>query len=213
MKLKIKIAKLKDAKFIYSLRNDNISRKNSINQKKIKYGDHLLWLKKKLSTQKGKIFIIYGGITKKNIAYVRFDKSDFFTRVSIAIHKKFRGKGLSYNVLSSAEQQINEDSLLLADVNKKNLTSCKLFKKLNYIVIKKEKKFIKFAKIVHKNYKKEIFQQTINKIQETRKKNNVNWMDILRIAFSSSPKQTSKIFKKISICDGKINNLSKVLSK
>ena len=57
------------------------------------------------------------------------------------------------------------------------------------------------------------YNNLINKIQNTRKKNNVNWMDILRIAFTNSPKATSIIFKRITSCDNEINNLSKKLSK
>ena len=40
-----------------------------------------------------------------------------------------------------------------------------------------------------KNYKK-----IISQIESVRKKNNKNWMDILRIAFENNPKGTSKIF-------------------
>ena len=107
MNFKIKIAKLSDARFIYNLRNDNISRKYSINRKKIKYGDHLIWLKNKLKKKGDKVFIIYNGNIKKTIGYVRFDKFDFYLRVSIAIQKKFRGKGFSYDVQASLQSQYN----------------------------------------------------------------------------------------------------------
>ena len=51
----------------------------------------------------------------------------------------------------------------------------------------------------------------INQIQEIRKKNNVNWMDILRIAFESSPHKTKKVFKNIFKDDKSINAISKKL--
>ena len=51
----------------------------------------------------------------------------------------------------------------------------------------------------------------IKKIENIRKKNNVNWMNILRIAFSHSPKDTSSVFSQIFNSDKKINYLSKKL--
>ena len=50
----------------------------------------------------------------------------------------------------------------------------------------------------------------ISKIESTRSKNNINWMDILRIAMKHSPKETQKALKKINNQDQKI---SKLLSK
>jgi hypothetical protein len=41
--------------------------------------------------------------------------------------------------------------------------------------------------------KKINFNKVIDQIQNVRKKNNQNWMDILRLAFESNPKKASKI--------------------
>ena len=53
----------------------------------------------------------------------------------------------------------------------------------------------------------------INKIEKIRSKNNVNWMNILRLAFQLDPKAASKIMKKINYDDKKISNLLNKLSK
>lgn len=53
----------------------------------------------------------------------------------------------------------------------------------------------------------------INQIENIRKKNNKNWMDILRIAIDKSPKETSKIMGNIYRDDNKISKLVKKLSK
>ena len=45
--------------------------------------------------------------------------------------------------------------------------------------------------------KKKNYKKIINKIENTRKKNNKNWMDILRLAFKSSPVEASKILSQI----------------
>ena len=57
-----------------------------------------------------------------------------------------------------------------------------------------------------KNYKK-----IIGKIENTRKKNNKNWMDILRLAFESSPAEASKILSQIYKEDKNISVLAKKL--
>lgn len=50
----------------------------------------------------------------------------------------------------------------------------------------------------------------INKIEKLRKKNNVNWMDILRIAMKHAPEETKKLLSKINEFD---KNISKELKK
>jgi hypothetical protein len=51
----------------------------------------------------------------------------------------------------------------------------------------------------------------INQIEKTRSKNNVNWMNILRIAIKNSPEETIKTMEKINSSDNKISNLFKKL--
>ena len=52
-----------------------------------------------------------------------------------------------------------------------------------------------------------------NQIENTRKKNNSNWMELLRIAYKSNPNETSKILKKILSKDEKLIKLARVLTK
>ena len=56
-------------------------------------------------------------------------------------------------------------------------------------------------------------QKIIDKIEKIRSKNNVNWMDILRLAFKHDPKNASKIIKKIHTDDKRISSLVKKLGK
>ena len=53
----------------------------------------------------------------------------------------------------------------------------------------------------------------IKRIEKIRKKNNVNWMNLLRLAFNHSPKQAAKIMSKIYIDDNNIGKLVKKLTK
>ena len=64
-----------------------------------------------------------------------------------------------------------------------------------------------------KNQKKiNKYLKIINQIQKTRSKNNVNWMNILKIAIKNSPNETIKTMKKINTNDNQISNLFKKLS-
>ena len=53
----------------------------------------------------------------------------------------------------------------------------------------------------------------IDKIESIRSKNNLNWMDILRVAFKHSPNETKKLVKKIHTNDTRISDLFKKLSE
>ena len=55
-----------------------------------------------------------------------------------------------------------------------------------------------------KNYK-----IILKKIENVRKKNNVNWMTILKIALEHNPKQTLEVMKKIHQKDSQISKLFK----
>ena len=53
----------------------------------------------------------------------------------------------------------------------------------------------------------------IDQIEKVRKKNNKNWMDILKLAFNSDPAKASRIFNEIYKEDKNINRLAKRLTK
>ena len=63
---------------------------------------------------------------------------------------------------------------------------------------------------IKKKYKYYLSQ--INKIEQVRKKNNKNWMDILRISFKYAPKETSRVITEIYKEDRKLNSLAKKLN-
>ncbi len=59
----------------------------------------------------------------------------------------------------------------------------------------------------------EYYNNLINKIQNTRKKNNKNWMDLMKIAFKYRPSEARIVVKKIFSEDKKINKLIQKLVK
>ena len=60
---------------------------------------------------------------------------------------------------------------------------------------------------------KKNYNKIINQIQKIRSKNNVNWMNILKLAFKFAPKQASKIMNQINSDDKKISKLLRKLGK
>lgn len=56
-------------------------------------------------------------------------------------------------------------------------------------------------------------EEVIDEIQKVRGKNNTLWMNILKIAFRSSPEETKALFKEVAENDSRIVELSKELAK
>ena len=57
------------------------------------------------------------------------------------------------------------------------------------------------------------YQKIIDQIEKTRSKNNVNWMNMLRLAFKYDPKAAAQIMSKIYSDDMRIGKLAKKLTK
>jgi hypothetical protein len=66
-----------------------------------------------------------------------------------------------------------------------------------------------------KNKKKEIehYIKIIDEIEKVRTTNNVNWMDILRLAFTHAPEDAKELMRKINTSDDEISSLLKKLLK
>ena len=59
----------------------------------------------------------------------------------------------------------------------------------------------------------EFYLKIIDEIEKVRTKNNVNWMDVLRLAFKNDPQESKKLIKKINNADDQISALFKKLSE
>tara|TARA_B100000963_G_scaffold316719_1_gene296709 strand:- start:201 stop:386 length:186 start_codon:yes stop_codon:yes gene_type:complete len=55
--------------------------------------------------------------------------------------------------------------------------------------------------------------EIIDEIEKIRTKNNINWMNVLRLAFKNSPEEARKIVANINKHDNRISILLKKLSK
>ena len=60
--------------------------------------------------------------------------------------------------------------------------------------------------------KKKNYLKIISEIESVRKKNNANWMDILRIAFKNDPVESAKVMRSIYQEDKRVTRLAKKLT-
>ena len=63
------------------------------------------------------------------------------------------------------------------------------------------------------NKNTEYYISIIDEMEKIRTKNNVNWMDILRLAFRHAPDEAKKLMRKIDDHDNRLSELVKKLSK
>ena len=63
----------------------------------------------------------------------------------------------------------------------------------------------------YKNKQIEQYLKVIDEIEKVRTRNNVNWMDILRLAFTYAPEEAKEVMRKINTSDDKISDLLKKL--
>ena len=206
MKILIKKVSELDLKFTFTLRNNKFIRKNFFDEKTITYTKHQDWFSKKFKNKKNLYFII-SNKTKK-IGLIRYDKTNFYYNISISILPKYQSANIGSEAILISEKFIKK-GMLIANIKDNNKKSLNFFKKNGYTVLTKDKDYTLYKIInTNENEKNNIL---IGKIQNIRSNNNVNWMDILRIAFESSPDKTKKVFKNIFTDDKNINAISKKL--
>ncbi len=145
---RISYASNRDKIFLYNLFNDKLSRFNALNNKKISLKDHSKWLLKRLK-KKPKILIF----KHKNKAFgqVRFEKRNKTFEIDYSISKSFRNKGFSKQILANA---ILKGPLgkYVGKVKYHNFISQKVFKNLNFLELKNNKKFIIYTFDKEKNF-------------------------------------------------------------
>ena len=196
-------AKLKDQKLFLDLRNSKQGRFVSLNKKTISKNEHVVWFKKALKSKNYLLLkITYGN--KGECGYVRFRKIKNKTFVSINIKKKYQNKQIGSSALLQSENFLKNVKDLFAIVKVSNNASRKLFIKTGYQIFKKSGKITVMKKKISG-------LRIINEIEQIRGKNNKNWMDVLRLAYSKSPKEASLLISKIYKDDIKISKLVKKL--
>lgn len=204
MLVNLKSAVKSDLDYFFILRKFNTNNFSFIKNENFKYKNHVDWFLESLKNKRRLMYIVK--FNNLRCGYARLDKERKNYFVSICIEKKFRKKGIGLRTLSLIERKIEKSNTITALVNKKNSNSIEMFSKFGYIISSKKKSYIIMKKKLNKI-------KIIDKIELIRKKNNGNWMDLLRIAYKYSPKESTLIMSKIYRDDNKISKLVKKLIK
>ena len=204
-KINIKKTSISDRQIYFDIRNNIKNRKYFLNSQYITMDAHKEWFNK--NYKKNLYYTCF--YNKQKIGYIRGDKSGDIIIISIGIINKFRGKNIASHCFKLFEKKLDLNTIFLAKVKINNKNSKSFFENNKFNLLKKEKEYFTFFKVHHKKFKK--FSAAIDEIEKIRRGNNINWMNILRVAFMNSPSETSKIFKNIFKDDNSINKLSKKL--
>ena len=134
--LSLRKATLDDASDIFNLSNDVTVRRNSFNSEKIKWEDHLRWLKEKLNDDNC-VFLILN-INDVFYGQARFDINPAHKEVivNIALKKDIRGLGLGPVLLNKSIYALlrlrSDIRLIKAYIKETNIFSIKAFEKANF---------------------------------------------------------------------------------
>lgn len=211
--MKLRTATKNDWKILLDWRNDQLTRENSFNQSEISEQDHMKWFLHSLSDEMSQIYIMEdNGVP---IGTIRSSMMDIYTstnRLSWTISPDHRGK--NYGSIMLQEFLKNRTGKFIAEIKESNIASINMVKRNGFKFLPTDitmsdgdVDFLTF----YKNQDKTDLD-IISEIEKIRGNNNVNWMDILRIAFTYAPDETRKVFKKITDDDNLINELSKQLA-
>ncbi len=203
--MKVRRACSSDSKDIWNWRNDPKTRENSVNQNEVSWSDHHAWFTHSLANDSRAIYIGLCRNSGDSMGVVLFDfDADLATsEVSINIAPQWRRKSHSKDLLKSAikEFQSNRAYVMTAKIKSNNIASIKCFEGCGFTLEATSDGFL-----IYKSK-----QAIIDAIEQVRSTNNVNWMDLLRLAFKVAPKEAQEIVRRINNDDGKISDLLKRL--
>lgn len=133
--LNFRKAKLKDAKFLWQLRNDLEVRKNSFSPEMIKWDNHINWLKKALKDNSRTLCVIEDE-SRRAVGQARFDKRGKSSEISVSLHKKVRHKGLGVPAIALATDYFLKHhravNRVVAKIKRNNKPSVKAFLRAGY---------------------------------------------------------------------------------
>jgi RimJ/RimL family protein N-acetyltransferase len=203
--ISLRLVQEADCELLFLWRNDNETRLNSFSSDEIQLDQHKEWLAEILNDSQHTIYLAVEEMFDLPVGVVFFEKQAETGEVEVSINldPEKRAQGLGSLVLARALAEYSENDTVVfrARIKNKNVRSQKVFLKCGFAKYSESENFAIF--------KNKLF--IIDKIQMIRSKNNVNWMDLMRLAFRTSPHEAEEIFSRINIDDDKIANLLKRL--
>jgi RimJ/RimL family protein N-acetyltransferase len=205
MPISIYPATIDDADQLFNWRNDPQTIQQSTSNKVIGKDEHMSWLKQKLDSQDTLILMGHNDESDKQIGMVRFDAHDeHFWIISINMAPDWRGKNLSSLLLEAAMTYFGKihTAILTAYVKADNKASRKCFERCGFALYEEHEDELTYMNKV----------LVINEIEAVRSRNNVNWMNLMRLAFRVAPHEAEEIFKNVNKDDGTIATLLNILT-
>jgi RimJ/RimL family protein N-acetyltransferase len=191
-----------DWQFLLSLRNDPLTRENSLNREKVDVENHKEWLKNSLQNDNRKIYI--AEVNNNPVGMIREDLIEESNIVlSWAVSPSSRGRGYGTQMLNNITNDRVET--FYAHIKSSNVPSAKMALKNNFTLESETDSLCV--------YKKRGFYEIISDIENVRRNNNVKWMDVLRLSFKTAPKEAKKLFCEINKNDMKVSELLQELIK
>jgi len=128
-------ATLNDAEILFQLSNEDSVRANSINKNKIKWDNHVNWLKEKFASENYSIFLFF--YENEFLGQVKFESQNHELIISLCITEKFRGKKLAVPILKKGIEKIFEKNKIaekvIAYIRPENYASIKSFTNVGFV--------------------------------------------------------------------------------
>lgn len=128
--LKLRKAKISDAKLLFRWFNDVDVRNNSFIQDYTTFENHLKWFSKKINNSDTSIFILSNGFN--NIGQIRIDYEKDYWLIDYSIDREYRGMGFGKIIIKLLLKKCNNFKFR-AVVKKDNLASINVFLKTGFI--------------------------------------------------------------------------------
>jgi len=130
----------KDSKRIWEIRNHSICRRNFHDQKEIDFKHHNSWFKNQyFNNQDNHCYVLEKDCLI--VGYCRFDLKGNGLLVSIAIDPNYHGRGLGSELLGKSSRMLKTERDILAEVQKTNMPSIKIFEENKFIKYKEDKEY------------------------------------------------------------------------
>jgi len=206
MPVTVRHAIMHDADKLLEWRNDPETIRFSTTNTGVSKDEHRTWLEGKLKSEETMILIGCDSASGEEMGVVRFDAHDeHFWIVSINLAPTWRGRKMAAPLLDEAVAVFGNEhtAILTAYVKQDNIASRKVFERCGFALYEENENQLTYMNKV----------LIINEIEAVRSRNNVNWINLMRLAFRVAPHEAEEIFKNVNKDDGTIAALLNTLTR
>lgn len=137
----VRLARKEDAEAVWKIRNHPQARSVSMNAEPIPFESHEFWFNKQYFQNKNNLCFVLeaDGLVA---GYCRFDmQQPGKYRISIALAPSFQGRGLGKKLLAEGLKRLPQNSSVVAEVEKDNQASLKLFQKFGFHINREDDRY------------------------------------------------------------------------